>query len=264
MERYTEAERLEWIQEQMDALIQDSPVKVFAASNSPLIPFRLTNAKNYRPNHGYRARELILDSGVGMETDNGHVISAALKMGDCVDWVVPKDYPNRTMETIESLKEFKLHMPDSLQHKLLIPLQGSTPEEYVECYNQAREIFPDQEYFGFGGIAGAALTTVPNLQPLPRRMEAVRYLLDHTDVKQLHLFGCTNIQWLNLYQDERIVSCDSARFGQQAKTDAFYGKHGGVMSYFAIAAEWVKFLTHLVNPDQTRSDEISFDGFFEH
>jgi len=261
MERLTEKERWKWISNQIDSLLDDAPIKVFAASNCPIIPYRLVNAVNYRPNHGYRARELILDSGIGQESDNGHVLSAARKLGDLVDHVVPKDYPNDMQGTIASLKEFIDIMPANLETKLLIPLQGSTPEEYVECYESASDLAGSSDYFGFGGIAGGTLTRVPNLQPVSKRIAAVQHLLDNTDIAHLHLFGCTNIQWLDLYKDDRIVSCDSARFGQQSKFGGLTGPHGGIVSYFAIANEWIRFLMELVNP-QNPTNQATFEDQF--
>lgn len=262
MKRFTEQERSTWIQEQMDALIADAPVKVFAASNSPIIPFRLSNAKNYRPNHAYRSREFILDSGIGHGIGNDEVIEAALKLDSTVNWIVPKDYPNDRAKTIASLRDFKSKMPASFEGKLLIPIQGSDPADYVECLKEARAIFPDENYFGIGGIAGAELTTIPELKSLSSRIRLVEHILGSIKSdERVHLFGCTSTQWISVYGHSCVVSCDSARFGQQAKYGGLTGKHGGVVSYYAIANQWIQFLMEITNP-QNPTNQASFTDIF--
>lgn len=261
--RLTEVERLTWLQEQMDLLIADAPVKVYAASNSPLIPYRLANAKSYRPNQGYRSRELILDSGIGHDIGNHEVLKAALKLGDTVNWVVPKDYANDMLATLESLKEFKTLVPSQFEERILIPIQGSTPEEYLESLKRSREIFPEHTYFGIGGIAGANLTKVQGFKSLTARIQLVQYILDNVgnDIT-FHLFGCTSIQWKAIYGDERVVSCDSARFWNQAKSGYVSGKHAGIVSFYGIAHEWLKFLMEITT-QQNPTNQATFDDLFD-
>ena len=263
MERWSESKRVLWIQDEMDALIADAPVKVFSATNSPIIPYRLGNAVNYRPNHAYKSREYILDSGVGKDMDNRTLLGAGAKLGESCDWIVPKDYPNDTAMTVKSLRQFaKLYAASPIHAQPLIPLQGSNAAEYIECYLQARGIFPDATYFGIGGIAGAALTTIPELKALRARIELVKAILEEIDEEHtIHLFGCTSTQWLDIYQDPRVVSCDSARFGQAAGHDLPRGKHGGIIGYFAVASAWLQFVMEIASP-QASNDQHDFEQFF--
>lgn len=247
--RLSQDDRWAWIGSTIQDMLDDAPIKVFSASNCPLIPYRLTNVSASRPSFGERAGILILDSGVNQTVGNQQIIDVARSLGDeLVDWVVPKDYPNDKKATIESLKEFKALAQGEFKGKLLIPIQGKTALEYVECYDEARLIFPDADYFGFGGIAKASPNRAPLLTKQQARLEAVMYLLSAREVPRLHLFGATNLQWLPAYLRDEVVSCDSHKFrnnvdAQQTRT----GKHGGMWGYVAVLKEYLDFIMQLVN-----------------
>lgn len=186
-----------------------------------------------------------------------------MKLGDNADWIVPKDYPNDMKATLASLEEFKQIVPSHLRTRILIPIQGTTAEEYLECLKRSRVMFPDCTYFGIGGIAGANLTNVQALKPLQARIQLVKHILDNVgDDIQFHLFGCTSTQWGAIYGDERVVSCDSARFWNQAKSGYVSGKHAGIVSFFAIALEYLTFLMEITNP-QNPTNQASFDDLFD-
>lgn len=246
--RLNQNERWAWIGQTIQDMLDDAPIKVFSASNCPLIPYRLTNVSASRPSFGERAGVLILDSGVNQNVGNEQIIKEARALGDLVDWIVPKDYPNDRLRTIESLKEFKTLAGDEFNGKLLIPIQGTHADEYIQCFDEASEIFPEADYFGFGGIAKASPLTAPLLTNQQARLEAVLHLLDNREVKQLHLFGATNLGWLTAYLRDEVVSCDSHKFrntvdAEQTRT----GKHGGMWGYVAVLKVYLDFIMQLVN-----------------
>lgn len=257
--RLSQDERWAWIGSTIQDMLDDAPIKVFSASNCPLIPYRLTNVSASRPSFGERAGILILDSGVNQDVGNQQIIDVAISLGDeLLEWVVPKDYPNDLERTLESLREFQALAQGRFDGRLLIPIQGKNADEYVQCYDEALRIFPEAKYFGFGGIAKASPSRAPLLTKQSSRLDAVIHLLDNRDVESLHLFGATNLQWLPAYLRDEVVSCDSHKFrnnvdSQQTRT----GVHGGMWGYVAVLKEYLDFIMQLVNYEKP-------DGFGEY
>lgn len=249
--RLNQDERWAWIGQTIQDMLDDAPVKVYSASNCPLIPYRLTNVSASRPSFGERAGILILDSGVNQKVGNQQIIKEARMLDDLVDWIVPKDYPNDMKATLDSLNEFKQLAGDEFKGKLLIPIQGQNPDEYIECYDEACKIFPDAEYFGFGGIAKANPNSAPLLTNQSARLEAVLHLLDNRQVPMLHLFGATNLQWLPAYLRDEVVSCDSHKFRNSVDAEQTrVGKHGGMWGYVAVLKVYLDFIMQLVNHEK--------------
>ena len=257
-----------WMAQRMNRIIENAPIKVFVADLNYdfWVPWRLTNVKHAITGQIDASGELILDSGIGdPNLTNADLIACAEKMGRGVNFIVPKDYSNDTDATIKSVQEFFSLAPKWMQDRALIPLQGACPEDYVRCYEALKDL---GSYFGFGGIAGKNLTKAPAMNPIQAKKKAVRYLLKNTDVERLHLFGQTNLNWVDVYQDPRVVSCDSNRFGADAlyRFDVPRGPAAGGMYGWLVCAEFYAFLMRIsegYRPQGKWPKQHDFDDFFE-
>lgn len=257
-----------WMAERMNRVIQGSPLKVFVADlNSDFwVPWRLTNVASATLGQIDTCGELILDSGIADPTiKNPELINRAEQIGEGVDWVVPKDYSNDTDATIKSVHEFFQMAPDWIKERALIPLQGTCPADYVRCYEELKHY---GSYFGFGGIAGKGLTKAPSMQSVQAKKEAVKHLLNKTDIQQLHLFGQTNMNWVDVYHDPRVISCDSNKFGQQAmhKDPPGRGTNSGCLYGWRVAGGFFDFI-HAISENHTPQGRTpaqhEFGKFFE-
>lgn len=266
---YTKAEFWRWTADQMDAIIERCPVKVFGASHTAvgMIPNRLVAVNSMGKAQVRQCRELIMDSGVRDPTvDNTHMIEQAEKWGRGVDWVVMKDFPNDRQRTIESLKEWVKIAPTDIMERTIVPLQGRDGADYLRCYEEALDLFPDCPYWGFGGIAGQGITKASSMQTIAHKQQAVEHLLDNTEIQNLHLFGQTNLQWTHIYQRPEIVSCDSAKFGHAVHYDIPRGKGGSQLHAWAEALEYYKFcmmISETYLPQGRRPKQHDFGGFFD-
>lgn len=258
-----------WMAHRMDRIVKNAPLKVFVADLNYdfWCPWRLTNVKHAIVGQIDACGELILDSGIGdPNIKNPQLIECAERMGKAVTWVVPKDYSNDTDATIKSVKEFFDIAPEWIQERALIPLQGACPEDYVRCYEELKHL-SKTGYFGFGGIAGKNLTKAPSMQSVAAKKKAVKYLLDNTDVSMLHLFGQTNLNWVDVYHDDRIYSCDSNRFGADAlyRFDVPRGPAAGGMYGWLVMAEFYAFLMRISDgyrPQGRNPKQHDFGDFF--
>ncbi len=256
-----------WMAQRMNRIIENAPLKVYVADLNYdfWVPWRLTNVKHAILGQIDSSGELILDSGIAdPNIKNPELIECAEKMGKGVDWIVPKDYSNDTDATIASVHEFFGLAPDWLKERAIIPLQGTCGEDYVRCYEALKHY---GDYFGFGGIAGRNLTKAPQMQSVQAKKKAVQYLLDNTDVKKIHLFGQTNMNWVDMYHDERIYSCDSNKFGTNAlhKNSVPRGDCSGGMYGWLVCSEFYAFLMMISDgyrPQGRNPKQHDFDDFF--
>lgn len=253
----------------MNRLIANAPLKVFVADlNSDFwVPWRLTNVGSLQCAQIDSCGELILDSGIANPNiKNPELIKAAEDMGEGITWIVPKDYSNDTDATIKSVKEFFALAPEWIKDRALIPLQGTCGDDYVRCYNELKDLSRNG-YFGFGGIAGKNLTKAPEMVSIQAKRKAVQQLLEETDVEKIHLFGQTNMHWVDLYHDDRIVSCDSNKFGQAAmhKHDLPRGTGSGALYGWTVSMEFYSFLLQISDgyrPQGRNPKQHEFTSFF--
>ena len=258
-----------WTAARMNRIIEKAPLKVFVADLNYdfWCPWRLTNVKHAILGQIDACGELILDSGIGdPNIKNPELIEQAERMGEGVTWVVPKDYSNDTDATIASVKEFFSLAPEWIKDRAIVPLQGTCPEDYVRCYEELKHL-SRAGYFGFGGIAGKSLTKAPTMQSVQAKKAAVKFLLDNTDVQQIHLFGQTNLNWVDMYHDDRIVSCDSNRFGADAlhRFDVPRGPNSGGMYGWLVMSEFYAFLMRISDgyrPQGRQPKQHEFGDFF--
>ena len=258
-----------WMAHRMSRIIERAPLKVYVADLNYdfWCPWRLTNVKHAIVGQIDACGELILDSGIGdPNIKNPELIACAEKMGKGVTWIVPKDYANDPDATIASVKEFFEIAPDWIKERALIPLQGTCPEDYVRCYEELKHL-SSTGYFGFGGIAGKTLTKAPSMQPIQAKRNAVLHLLEKTDVPMLHLFGQTNLNWVDIYHHERVISCDSNRFGADAlfRFDVPRGPAAGGMYGWLVLAEFHAFLMRISDgyrPQGRNPKQHEFSEFF--
>jgi len=266
---YTKPEYWRFIAAKMDEILERCPLKVFAASHTALgfIPNRLVAVNSMGKAQIRQSSELIMDSGVRDETvDNTHLIEQAEKWKEGVDWIVMKDFPNDRQRTIDSLEEWVKIAPTNILERTIVPLQGRDGADYLRCYNEAIDIFPECEYWGFGGIAGQGITKASNLQTIAHKKQAVEHLLDNSDVENLHLFGQTNLQWTEIYQRPEVVSCDSARFGHAVHYEVPRGKGGSQLHAWSEAFEYYKFCMMISEeylPQGRHPKKHDFGGFFD-
>lgn len=226
----------------VNEMIHNAPLKVYVADfNSQFwCPFRLVAVNTITPAIVKACGTLILDSGIrDPDIGNQQVIDTAVKYGDGVDFVVPKDYPNDRERTVESIKEFFELAPPEVAAKAIIPVQGADRDDYVRCYEETKHL---GDYFGFGGIAGSGITKAKGMQSTAAKIDAVKFFLDSTDCKQLHLFGQTNLNWKDAYRDERIISCDSNTFGQKTLRDLPRGKGSGSLYGWLVMGHYLEFV----------------------
>ena len=223
-------------------LILAAPLKVFIADfNSQFwCPWRLVAVNTITPAIVKSCGTLILDSGIrDPDIGNEQVIETAIKYGDGVDYVVPKDYPNDREKTVKSIHEFFELAPPEIAAKALIPVQGADRDDYVRCYEETKHL---GEFFGFGGIAGAGITKAKGMQSTAAKIDAVKYFLEQTDCQKLHLFGQTNLNWKDAYQEDRIYSCDSNTFGQKVLRDLPRGKGSGTLYGHLLMSHYLEFM----------------------
>lgn len=257
------------IQDRMTEIIEACPIKVFLASFTweAFVPFRLVNVNTIRKAPIEHSTELILDSGVRDDTvTNQQVIDCALKYEEGVDWVLPKDYPNDRERTVESVLDFFKRAPDSVKAKVIVPLQGVDGPDYLRCWREIQQGagLSDDTYVAFGGIAGSDITRVASMRTTQQKKVAVQHLLDNSEVR-IHLLGQTNFGWTEMYQHERIVSCDSAKFGHSVHYTVPRGEGGQQLHAWHEMSDWFEFCMkispgHL--PQGKKPKQHEFGEFF--
>ena len=137
----------------LEVLLDACPIDIYAASSlKHPWPYRLQNAAECYPASFWRSQDRIMDSAIGEDLDNEHVLAEAVEKRATA--VVAKDYLHDQEATTESIREFiDLHDPDE-HPPAYVPLQPPYDEHVAEVFPIVSESHLDHRYM-LGGLANA-------------------------------------------------------------------------------------------------------------
>jgi hypothetical protein len=141
---------------------------------------------------------ILMDSGAFQDTDKSKRISFEdalarqlkyeTKLGIVSQRIVAYDYIGNTNETIKA-NNFLLSKRNELRpRQLVLMIQGTTPEEYLECINKISKIVSSEDCIGFGGIAMASRSKKIREKLFYALKFGLPTLLEK-GIKDVHLFG---------------------------------------------------------------------------
>ncbi len=262
-------ESLRYVYRGIQYVIDQTPIKVFIADGNGAFwcPYRLVHTNGIGKDNVANSGELIIDSDIrnpNATTDD--VLDSWSKYGKNAT-IVAKDFPNDTNKTVASVKKLFKYMDNlGIEPDVLIPLQGREPADYLRAYD---ELSGYGTYFGVGGIAGSDITRAPALRGIGAKQAVVKSLLDTTDISKVHIFGQTTTPWAHICADDRIYSCDSNRFGQNAlhqNGGLRIGKGSGYSYGARVMADYLDFCLDLqaaIDGRMVDGKQSQFSEFFQ-
>lgn len=170
-------------------------------------PYRIQQVKEASPTTAEKATKHILDSSIGKDYSNADVVEKAEHLG--VKIVVPCDVIGDHEATVEQVLDMCERIAGT-DMRLVVPIQGDSPDEYVDNTAEMRSILADHGYeslvdrYAIGGVKDASGDQ--------QRAIARAVATEHDDLRW-HLFGAgMSTEWVRFIRENPalLTSIDMA------------------------------------------------------
>lgn len=199
-----------------------------------------TKAKTYRPMAGV----LFVDSGILRSSRDIDKMIEYQKVGDVVSSPdVMEDVGTTVSNTLKWYPKIKQYFSID---KICFVLQGENVKGYLRCLRQIRNVIPEIEYVGLGGLIVKSDVMIKEVLTLIPELKAENY--------RVHIFGL-GTRWLRLLSHYDPYSFDSSTPMRDALSYCVYNddlKRTSLVKHDIVGGTKLRELIGEINNEQIR------------